>query len=323
MDFNLVDLLLGLVFVWRVWRGWRAGFMASASTLVCLGASLAAALFCAPPLASTVAGLGWLGEPWAAPAAFGLVLFAVLWPLSGLLLPAGRWLPAKPFARVLNRALGVVPGAVNGILAAMVISVLLISLPLHDSLNREAARSVLTGVLSEPVDWAQDRALPLFEPALQRAADYFVEDLDKAHGSDHYELPYSVANAPSRPRLEARMLELLNAERLRAGGRPLVADAETLDLTRAHSRDMFARGYFAHETPEGVTPAGRLRAAGVHFRATGENLALAPNLERAHEGLMKSPGHRDNILNPAFGRVAIGIVDGGSHGLMVTQTFRN
>ena len=323
MEFNLVDLLLALVFLWRAWCGWRAGFLACASTLACLGASFAAGLFAAPWLASTVAGLGWLGETWAAPGAFVLVLFAVLWPLSGLLLPAGRKVPAKAPARAVNRALGVLPGAVNGVLAAMVISVLLGSLPLHDTLSRETARSPLVAVLSEPVDWLQDRTLPLFEPALRRAADYFMEDLDRAHGSEHYELPYSLAAAPARPRLEARMLELLNEERRRAGGRPLAADPETLDLSRAHSRDMFARGYFAHETPEGVTPVGRLLAAGVHFRATGENLALAPNLERAHEGLMNSQGHRDNILNPAFGRVSIGIVDGGSHGLMVTQTFRN
>ena len=323
MDFNLVDLLLVLVFVWQVWRGWRAGFLAGAATLLCIGASLAAALLCAPWLASTVAGLGWLGRPWAAPAAFVVVLFLVLWPLSGLLLPAGRMVPARPAARAVNRALGVLPGAVNGAIAAMVISALLVTLPLHDTLNRESARSVITGVLAEPVDWVQDRALPIFEPALQASTDYFVDDLDKAHRSDHYELPYSLPSAPSRPRLEARMLELVNEERVRAGGRPLVADAEALDVSRAHSRDMFARGYFAHETPDGVTPAGRLRAAGLHFRATGENLALAPNLEWAHEGLMKSPGHRDNILNPAFGRVAIGIVDGGVHGLMVTQTFRN
>jgi len=43
----------------------------------------------------------------------------------------------------------------------------------------------------------------------------------------------------------------------------------------------------------------------------------------AHAGLMNSPGHRANILRPQFGRVGIGIMDGGVHGLMVTQNFRN
>jgi uncharacterized protein YkwD len=39
--------------------------------------------------------------------------------------------------------------------------------------------------------------------------------------------------------------------------------------------------------------------------------------------LMNSPGHRANILRPAFGRLGIGIVDGGYRGIMVSQEFRN
>lgn len=38
---------------------------------------------------------------------------------------------------------------------------------------------------------------------------------------------------------------------------------------------------------------------------------------------MESPGHRANILNPEFGRLGIGILDGGIYGLMITQNFRN
>ena len=63
--------------------------------------------------------------------------------------------------------------------------------------------------------------------------------------------------------------------------------------------------------------------ANVRFLTAGENLALAPTLQIAHTGLMRSPGHRANILQRDFGRVGIGIMDGGIHGLMVTQEFRN
>ncbi len=38
---------------------------------------------------------------------------------------------------------------------------------------------------------------------------------------------------------------------------------------------------------------------------------------------MNSPGHRANILHKDFGRVGIGIMDGGIRGLMVTQNFRD
>jgi uncharacterized protein YkwD len=96
-----------------------------------------------------------------------------------------------------------------------------------------------------------------------------------------------------------------------------------LAVARAHSHDMFAKGYFSHISKEGTTPAERARKAGVRFITAGENLALAQTLRTAHDGLMNSPGHRANILRPSFGRVGIGVLDGGRHGLMITQNFRN
>jgi uncharacterized protein YkwD len=66
-----------------------------------------------------------------------------------------------------------------------------------------------------------------------------------------------------------------------------------------------------------------MRAANVRFVDAGENLALAPTVPVAHRGLMNSPGHRANILYPKFGRLGIGIMDGGIRGLMISQEFRN
>ena len=107
------------------------------------------------------------------------------------------------------------------------------------------------------------------------------------------------------------------------GLKALSPDPELTEVARKHSTDMFVRGYFAHDTPEGRDPFDRMRAADVRFLTAGENLALARSVPIAHTGLMNSPGHRANILRPEFGRVGIGIMDGGMRGLMVTQNFRN
>jgi uncharacterized protein YkwD len=119
------------------------------------------------------------------------------------------------------------------------------------------------------------------------------------------------------------MLELINEERRKEGLNELEWDPEILRVARAHSADMFARGYFSHVSPEGKTPSDRIRAGKVRFLTAGENLALGPTLSICHTGLMNSPGHRANILHRAYGRVGIGILDGGRHGLMITQNFRN
>jgi uncharacterized protein YkwD len=118
------------------------------------------------------------------------------------------------------------------------------------------------------------------------------------------------------------MLELVNKERAKEGLKPLKADPELSRVARAHSRDMFIRGYFAHENPDGMDPFDRMKKANVRFRVAGENLALAQTLDIAHINLMNSPGHRANIMNPAFGRLGIGVLDGGFYGLMISQEFR-
>ena len=84
---------------------------------------------------------------------------------------------------------------------------------------------------------------------------------------------------------------------------------------------MFNKSYFSHYTPDGKSPFDRMKAAGVQYLTAGENLAYAPNVEIAHQGLMNSPGHRENILRPEFGKLGVGVIDGGLSGEMFCQEF--
>lgn len=120
---------------------------------------------------------------------------------------------------------------------------------------------------------------------------------------------------------EGEMLELVNEERRRAGVGELVMDPELVEVARKHSQDMWERKYFAHESPDGENAVHRMLEGKVDFARAGENLALTRNVERAHDGLMNSPGHRKNILDPEFSRVGIGVIDGGIYGKMFTQNF--
>lgn len=319
---DAIGLLLVAVILLGMWRGWHVGFVAGAIGLACLVAGLAAAFAATPRVAQAIAAQGWLADPWTAPASFLGVFVLVQAVLAALVRRLARALrPAHPVARSANRALGLLPGAANGAINAVVAAVLLTTLPINDDITRATQESTVAARLNVPAEWLEERLAPIFGPAVERTLQALTV---QPESQERVPLPFTVTNAPPRPDLEAAMLALVNAERAKADGlRPLAPDAEAAAVSRAHSGDMFARGYFAHVTPEGRTPFDRLRAAKLGFRAAGENLALARTLDMAHTGLMNSPGHRANILNPTFGRVGIGILDGGRHGLMVTQTFRN
>ena len=122
--------------------------------------------------------------------------------------------------------------------------------------------------------------------------------------------------------LEQELHQLVNRERKKAGLAPLVYDEQVQLVARAHSRDMARRDFFSHVNPDKENPFDRMKKAGIIFRAAAENIAYASTIKEIHEGLMNSPKHKANILNPKLGRMGIGIV-ASKYGLMTTQLFKN
>jgi uncharacterized protein YkwD len=321
MAINWVDVLLILLILTCILGGYWRGFILSALALFRWLGSLLAGLFFYKPVSGWLALLTNWSEVWNQPAAF-LLLVAV----TGIIIQiAGnallQRLPKDVHARQINKILGILPGALSGILTAAVISALLLSLPFSDVLSKSFRESALANELAGYTDEIETALVPIFEEPVRQALNR--RTTVEPGSNETVELPFKIENAPPRPDLEAAMLELVNRERAAANLPPLAADPEMTEVARRHSSDMLARGYFSHYTPENKDPFERMREANVKFRTAGENLALAPTLEIAHRGLMNSPGHRANIMRPTYGRVGIGILDGGRRGLMISQEFRN
>ncbi|MCG8402421.1 MAG: CAP domain-containing protein [Firmicutes bacterium] len=106
---------------------------------------------------------------------------------------------------------------------------------------------------------------------------------------------------------EQNLFNLVNRERAKAGLSPLKFDASLLKLARVKAQDMVDNNYFSHNSPTYGSPFDMMRSAGIRYVYAGENLAMAPTVERAHRALMKSKGHRANILHDDFDRVGIGV----------------
>jgi hypothetical protein len=76
----------------------------------------------------------------------------------------------------------------------------------------------------------------------------------------------------------------------------------------------------SHQFPDEPNLRERIGSTGLRFNAGAENVAYAPTIEELHAGLMKSPPHRANILDPKFNAVGIGIAPSGGD-LYVAQNF--
>lgn len=321
MAINPIDILLVIVILLSVLNGYRRGFVHGVLDLAGWVLSLIAGLRYYQPLAQ------WFGpridtwsEVWDQPIAFVLIAIFVGVLVHAIGYAVLRRLPEDIDERQTNQMFGVIPGFVNGLIIVAILSALLLALPLSEGLSERTRDSAIVNRLAVYAERLEAQLRPVFGEAIARTMNL----LTIRPGSDEkVALPFKVENPRPRPDLEKQMLDLVNQERQAAGLNPLAPDPELTQVARQHSTDMFARGYFAHDTPEGLTPFDRMNKAGVRFLTAGENLALAPTLPLAHTGLMNSPGHRANILRPQFGRVGIGVMDGGMRGLMVSQEFRN
>src|SRR6266699_3962900 len=321
MALNVIDILLLLLVLLSIGGGYRRGFILGVLDLAGWILSFLAGLRFYQPVARWLTVyVHSLPQIWNRPIAFVLItiMVGVVVHLVGNVFL--KWLPKDIHQQRVNRLLGIIPGVANGLLTAAIVSALLLAIPLNEGLRERARASTTVNRLAVYTERLEAALHPVFGEAIAETLNLLTI---RPESNERVSLPYTVAAPRSRPELEARMLDLVNQERVAAGLRPLAPDPELTQVARQHSTDMFARGYFAHVTPEGRDPFERMREANVRFVTAGENLALAPTLQIAHTGLMNSPGHRANILQRDFGRVGIGIMDGGIHGLMVTQDFRN
>ena len=321
MTFNLIDVVLIVVVLLSVINGWRRGFILGVLDLLGWALVLFAGLRFYQPLAR------WIGshvdlwsDVWDRPFAFILIAIIATVAVQALGKVLLRRMSDKTHEGSFNRALGVLPGLANGLITAALIAAFMLAIPLNEGLRERARESPTANRLAVYPERLEAKLHPVFAEAVAETLNLLTV---QPESHERVNLPYKVANSRPRPDLEAQMLALVNRERATAGLRPLAPDPELTEVARRHSVDMFARGYFAHDTPEGLDPFARMREAHVRYLTAGENLALAPTLQVAHSGLMNSPGHRANILHPQFGRLGIGILDGGIRGLMVSQEFRD
>lgn len=127
---------------------------------------------------------------------------------------------------------------------------------------------------------------------------------------------------------EMRYIELTNKERAARGLSQLVLDPLLVQVGRAHSREMAEKNYFSHTSPTAAlkTPLDRYLAAEPRRPAwalVGENLFYCSivDVDRGHNAFMNSPGHRENILEPRFERMGVGIYVNPRGEFYVTEMF--
>lgn len=320
---NLVDLIIIFVLLFYALEGFSSGFLRSVLDLLAFIISFSSGLLFYSFFGKLLASNFSIPVGFASAGGFFVAVFLSEIIASFLLrtfVPqTGIFRRAKEFSAFFDSALGGFSSFISGLLLISFLLTMAISLPLSPFIKKYISQSKISKVLTANTQGLAKTINSVFGGAVNETLTFLTVE---PKGNESVSLNFKTQDFKVDESAEREMLLDVNRERTSRGIRPLERGSELLiNVARAHCEDMFRRGYFSHYSPEGLSPFDRITNGGVSFSFAGENLALAPNNQLAMQGFMQSPGHKENILQANFGRVGIGVIDGGIYGGMFCQEF--
>lgn len=323
---NWIDLLILVVLFFYVLEGYSQGFYLSLLDFSSFVVAFVSGLSLYALLANILINLFAIPQGIAKALGFFIIAFLSEIIVSFLLrifIKRASFFknPAKSsFRKTLNHVLGIFPGILSAVVLTAFILTMIIALPVSAYLKRAVSQSTIGSKLVTNTQGLGKDINNVFGGAVNEGLAFFTVE-PKSNQAVNLNFKTSKTNVDKQA--EKEMFLMVNNERRMQGVDELSFADNLTHLARKHCQDMLKRGYFSHNTPEGYTPFDRMAINNVSFIAAGENLALAPNTELAMNGLMKSKGHRENILSSEFAKIGIGVIDGGIYGEMFCQEFTN
>ena len=116
------------------------------------------------------------------------------------------------------------------------------------------------------------------------------------------------------------LVAMVNQARASEQSPSLLRDATLDGIAERHATAMQKLKRIAHDAGDG-DPRSRVEGADLGILATGENVAHALDVTRAHRALWASPSHRENLLQPRFDRIGIGIAVDPDGSIWVCEVF--
>ena len=133
-------------------------------------------------------------------------------------------------------------------------------------------------------------------------------------------VPGDPDNGGSQDAFADAVVELVNAERAKAGLSPLSVHEGVAEAANKRAQEI--KGTFSHTRPDGSNFSTVLTQAGISYRSVGENIAYGQNSpEAVMQSWMNSSGHRANILNRDFTSIGVGHYQDASGTDYWTQLF--
>ena len=116
----------------------------------------------------------------------------------------------------------------------------------------------------------------------------------------------------------------VNQTRQSGGLKPLAESTKLDQAAQLKAQNMVQNNYFAHNSPNGVTPWFWFIKVGYNYKYAGENLAIGFfDSKEVYQAWLNSPEHKANIVNPNYTEVGTAVLSGfgGKNTIVVVQEF--
>ncbi|MCK5320481.1 hypothetical protein KAJ61_03770 [Candidatus Parcubacteria bacterium] len=111
--------------------------------------------------------------------------------------------------------------------------------------------------------------------------------------------------------ISGQIVDLINRDRKAQNLDPLAINTVLNFSAFSKAEDLIIKDYFAHYSPDGKKPWDFIDRGQYEYIYVGENLAMNfTSAESAHQALMLSPTHKQNILSDKYSDIGIAVVNG-------------
>ncbi len=119
------------------------------------------------------------------------------------------------------------------------------------------------------------------------------------------------------------VVDLVNNDRANLNIPPLKVNQELTQAATGKANDMILHNYFAHVSPDGITPWQWIGRSGYDYLFAGENLAINfADPQSQHDAFMKSESHKKNILNIRYKEIGVAVITGKINGKQTIVTVQ-
>ena len=278
---NYIDLIIILVLVYFATEAWRHGFWVIladfisflGSILISLSFYKYASLFLRSnfSLSNSVSNaLGFLATAIITEGVLGFILAKFL-----------HKVPEKLREHTLLKIAAMIPGVGEGLILIAFILTLAVAFPIRSSIKSDIVRSRLGGVILAKTVVVERSVNEIFGGVIEDSLTYLTV---KPGSRESISVPTQSNSLKTDTEGAREMFSLINKERNKLGIPELTWNEKIVGISQSYATYMWENHYFGHVSLDGEDVGNRLKEAKISYSVAGENLALAPTVNSAHNG---------------------------------------